>query len=264
MNLYDASNWRVEGDRAFGEIPPGWAQGRAAFGGLVVQSALKALRALEPEGRPLRSVLTNFVGPALEGPIEAELRVLRSGRSVTHTQAIVMQEGSVRTVVIACFGGSRPTTLTLPSPAMPSVPGPEGLPPMPLMKGLIPDFLQNFDVRVLEGIPFTGSAIPRVRWWMRPSADTPIEESTLAGLFDLPPPPILPMATAPFPSSSLTWQLDVLEAPKAEDEWWFYEGDTSFAGQGYADLNACLWARDGRMLARGRQLFTEFSGRVSK
>jgi acyl-CoA thioesterase len=63
-------------------------------------------------------------------------------------------------------------------------------------------------------------------------------------------------------TSSLTWQLDVLEAPKAEDEWWFYEGDTSFAGQGYAGLNACLWARDGRMLARGRQLFTEFSGRV--
>ena len=61
----------------------------------------------ETKGRPLRSVLTNFVGPALEGPIEAELRVLRSGRSVTHTQAIVMQEGSVRTVVIACFGGSR-------------------------------------------------------------------------------------------------------------------------------------------------------------
>jgi len=261
MNLHDASNWRVEGHRALGQIPPGWSQGRASFGGLIVQGALKALRTLEPDGRPLRSVLTNFVGPVREGPVEVELRLLRAGRSVTHTQATVVQEGTVRTVVIACFGSARPTRLALPSPPMPDVPGPDALAPLPFIKGVLPDFLQQFDVRVLDGIPFSKSPRPRVQWWMRPIAGTPIDETTLAGLSDLPPPPILPMADRPFPSSSLTWQMDVLEAPTAADEWWFYEGAASFSGDGYADLMASLWAQDGRLLARGRQLFTEFSGR---
>jgi len=49
-------------------VPEDWMQGRAGYGGLIGALALKAMRALVPEERKVRSLQIAFVGPLRPEP----------------------------------------------------------------------------------------------------------------------------------------------------------------------------------------------------
>jgi acyl-CoA thioesterase len=61
-------------------VPASWAQGRAAFGGLMAALVYQAMRLKLTDERLVRSLAITFVGPAApDVPISFEVEVLREG-----------------------------------------------------------------------------------------------------------------------------------------------------------------------------------------
>lgn len=85
-------------------LPEDWMQGRAGYGGLVGALALQSMRRHVPQARKVRSLLISFVGPV--GPEEFSIHtgVLRSGQTVTHVEAKLVQKEAVRCVVLGKLG----------------------------------------------------------------------------------------------------------------------------------------------------------------
>src|SRR5688572_33209142 len=103
-------------------VPDSWSQGRATYGGLVGGLLARAAGAELPADRPLRSALVDFIAPVAPGQVELETRVLRSGRTLTHVEARLIQADEVAAVFTGVYGGSRSTSLRFAGAAPPAAP----------------------------------------------------------------------------------------------------------------------------------------------
>lgn len=249
------------------DIPLGWGQGRAVFGGLV--GALMIARAqavVGDEHKVLKSASINFVGPVLGGE-QATLhaQVLRAGKSVTTVQVQLIQHDQVQSVLTASFGTARESVIQIDSqiPAVNLKPR-EQLSQMPYIEGLVPEFLKHFDAYWSEGgLPFSGSTQPDFAGWMRlkPAEQVAfIQLPQLFALVDMWPPSVLPLFNRPAPASSLSWQLDLVNLPTQMpgDAWWRYQVKTDYAADGYAFAQAHIWDEQGQLIAISRQTVTVF------
>lgn len=249
------------------DIPLGWGQGRAVFGGLV--GALMIARAqalLADDTKVLKSASINFVGPVLGGE-QASLnaQVLRAGKSVTTVQVQLIQQGQVQSVLTASFGTARESIIQIDSQIpLISLKPREELNPMPYLEGIVPEFLKHFNVYWSEGsLPFSASKQPDFAGWMRFKPATQVASVQLPHLFalvDLWPPSVLPLFNRPAPASSLSWQLDLVNLPAqiSGDAWWRYQVKTDYAADGYAFAQAHIWDEQGQLVAISRQTVTVF------
>jgi len=252
----------LRGDRATAEVPPGWSQGRATFGGLVAALALRALRERVPEGRRLRGLQTAFVGPVRPGEVAIRVRELRHGGSASQLQAELSQAGEVGCVVLASFGADRPSRLAVAPPPRPEAPPPESLPALAAPPGIVPEFTRHFDYRfVTRTLPYTGTGDGTLTGWCRfrrsPEAASP---EHVVALVDCWPAPIVAVLAEPAPVSSLVWGLELVDSDPASqaDGWWLFHGATDAAHHGYAHWHAALWDPAGRLAALSRQTAAVF------
>ena len=88
------------GQRATAVIPPGWEQGRATFGGVVLGQALAAARRTLPEPRPCLAIVAGFPAPVGAGEVELRLRPLRHGRAVSSVHVELRQGDDVGCVAL--------------------------------------------------------------------------------------------------------------------------------------------------------------------
>jgi len=97
-------------------VPDSWGQGRTVLGGLSVALTFRVVQDQLPQPRPLRSLNVSFVGPlATDQNFSFATSVLRSGKSVTHIEARVIQEGQVCVTLLASFGEARDSTTRHPT-----------------------------------------------------------------------------------------------------------------------------------------------------
>jgi len=244
------------------DIPPGWGQGRATFGGLQGAILVARLQALVPAGRPLRSFSLSFIGPIAPGPAEVAGAVIRSGKSVTQAEGRIVQNGEVLAIMLASFGSGRPSRIEVrPAPAPAFAPAGEGR-RLPYMPGVMPEFLQKFDMEWAVGaLPYAGSDESDLGGWVRFSEPTGKPTAAhIAALVDSWPPSVIGMYPAPAPNSSLTWTLELMDADLGDDgqAWWQYLAETDIASNGYAHISARLWRADGTLVAIGRQTASIF------
>lgn len=245
-------------------IPEGWGQGRACYGGLVAALLCARLRHVVGEERVLRSATVSFVGPVVVGPARLTVEVLRSGKNVTQAEARLYQNDEVQAVLLASFGATRDSQiLVAPQATAPAFAGPADSRPMPYVAGMMPEFLQQLDMRWAEGqMPFSGSATPDFGGWMRFREAMPAFTLThLFGLIDCWPPAVLPMFTTLAPASSMCWTLEFLHFPegKTGESWWQYQVRTDASAEGYAHTEAQVWDDAGRLVAISRQTITVFA-----
>lgn len=252
------------GPRWSAAVGASWAQGRALFGGVVSGVGLRALAAIVPADRPLRSVLVDFIGPAGPGELQVEARVLRTGRALTQAEARVFQGETLVGVLLAAFGGPRRTGIAWPAPERGAVPSAAGLPVFPSLPGITPAFTRHFDYRwATDRLPFTGADRPEIQGFVRPAGGTaPVDAAMLLALVDAWPAPVLSMARGPAPASTVTWMVDLvgpLDGAAPRDGFWWFEGTATAAGEGYADVHGRLFDPLGRLIATSKQLVAEFS-----
>lgn len=255
----------LDGDRGVASVPDGWGQGRSVYGGLVGALALRAMRGVVADSdRPPRALQLCFVGPLMPGDVDVEVRLLRRGGSVTHAEARLEQRGETVCAGIGAFAADRESAIEVPAPPRPETPGPDGLPALPYVPGVYPEFTQHVDYRWAIGSPpFTSSPSREMGGWcrMRDGAGAGTEERVLA-LVDAWPAAVLSQLDRRAPASSLTWALELIQpegAHRPGDGWCFYRAETEAARAGYAHAAAALWDPAGRLLALSRQAVAVFA-----
>ena len=121
---------RPDASRYTGILASTWNIGSNPNGGYLLGVLLAAIRRTIPHQDPL-SVTTHYLRPGLGGePFEAEVEILRGGRSLTTVRARLLQANSVRIEVLAAFG-SVTSDLGFDLPAVspaPRIPAPDACP----------------------------------------------------------------------------------------------------------------------------------------
>jgi len=255
------NEWRES--RGAQQVPEGWTQGRATFGGLVAAILYEKMAAEVDPDASLRSLTISFVGPVAAGAIESSAATLRAGRSVTQVEGHIRQEGSVVLAGLASFGKGRKSNINVATDSAPEFRAPGNSEALPYIPGVVPEFTQKFDYRIARGqLPFSGSSDTRLGGWVRfrDGSKEPVTIAHMLALIDAWPPAILPMLKQPAPASSLTWTVEFIEPlPQlGADQWWQYLAEVEQAADGYGVVQARLWDAEGRLVAFTRQTVTVF------
>lgn len=243
------------------DLPEGWGQGRALFGGLTAGIAWQhADHGASPE-QSLRALTISFVAPVQPGPALLERRILREGKNVTQIAVEIIQQDNVVLAALATYGRSRASTVAVTDLPPARVPPKEQGPAFP-EHPLIPEFTRFFDYRVsVGGLPFSGTPSRTFGGWMRfRTEDQPISIGSFLGLVDAWPPALLQHLKAPAPASSLTWTIEFPEPLTAcsTHDWWQYEAYIDHAADGYGHTHAHIWDHSGQLVAISRQTVTIF------
>ena len=241
-------------------IDSSWGQGRNAFGGLTSALVLTYIeQQADLTDADLRTINIHFCGAViLEQPCQFTHRVLSKGKSVIQIEGQLLQDGQVKTQIVACFGAKRQSSIQITpastSPAK-SVADATKFPHNPKQT---PQFAQYFDMRFTNGsAPFSGASEGVIGGWMRFKEPTEVlNDSAMLVLIDAWPPAVLPMLTTHAPASTITWNLEFIQPRDAlkKQDYLHYECKTVQADMGYAHTEATICHPNGQLLALSRQL----------
>ena len=247
--------WRID-------VPEDWLQGRTLFGGLQLALAIRAMRRVVGPNLPLRSAQATFTGPLASRDIEVQARVLRVGKTITHAQCDLRQDGNNGLTAIAIFGAPRRSTFALDIPRPQVGIDPESLVDLPPIPGITPQFVRHIQLRWAIGTPpYTGQPEPRSTIFARLRDRQCTPEDAVIALADSIPTPVLSMLHAPAPASSLNWMLEMVGDPAQLDrERWCQIGTEVRAGaDGYLSQSSVLWGPDGHALSISHQSVAIFA-----
>lgn len=259
---FDSIIKAAEGPRM--QVPEGWGQGRATFGGLVGAILIRHMQAnMDADAALLRSFSLSFVAPMVPGPLDLDMVTLRAGKSVTQVQVSGRQDGQVVATMLASLGHGRESQLRVPAPRAPACKPPSECFKVPFLEGKSPDFLRYFNLFYAGGnIPFSGSKEPDFQGYMCFSEPSDCQDAaTLACLADTWPSSVIPMLSRPAPMSSLTWTMEYLVDPATLPpvDCWQYDVRTDAFADGYGQSQATIWDDRGNPVAFSRQTFVVFT-----
>lgn len=240
-------------------IGDGWAQGRAVYGGLAAAIGLAAMEKLS-EGKPLRSLLTNFVGPMSTTGVTFDAEVLREGKSVTQTSVRASDETGPVLVCSAAFGAARPG-LEVPAEVPFEAVSRDSVPRLDSVALKLPGFLQRFDIHWSGGgIPTTGSKERSCGMWVRNAEDLDAHPAVkVVALADIPPPVIMCHYTERVMASSVSWSLEFVVPPEdIKSDWFYLHYELVAAAGGYTQQNGNIFDENGRLVALSRQCMVYF------
>ena len=222
------------------DVPPGWRQGRGAFGGLVVAGLMRAV-----EQRPV-------------GPAKIAVEILRRGNNVTIARAAIADYAHAVCVLAIERKGAGPLAWQDLQP--PEAPPWTAVEPVQLAAPHYPEFAQHFEHRLVRGLPGSGGANEVVGWIRARDAGVVRDAAYIAALVDAYWPAALIRMTTPRPMATLAFTLDLVagldglspEAPL------LYRGTSPVCADGYCLETRELWGEDGRLVAINQQTFVVF------
>ncbi|MBI5518334.1 MAG: thioesterase family protein [Deltaproteobacteria bacterium] len=232
-------------------------QGRSVFGGLQLALCLRAFRALVPTA-PLRALAATFVAPAAER-LDVRAQVLRRGRSATHAEARLMDQGAPVVLVTGFFAEPRASAVAV-TPSQALLPAVDAS-PLPYVPGVTPKFTQHFQVRLLRGaLPFQGVPTTEASYDVSMRDDGPATEAHVVAIADFVPPLALSHLRQPAPGSTVTWLLEFLGAPLQGLglQGWRADVTLDAARDGYSSQGVLLWGPGGVPVALSRQSMVVF------
>jgi acyl-CoA thioesterase len=245
---------RVEDGAATAHIDEGWMQGRTAYGGISSAVALAATMALHPTETPLRYAQISFVGP-VGGDCTVETRELRRSKSSLFVNAGVSSDQGFGTAALFAFSGDRQSHVDHGKLAMPVVPAPEDLEPVPAHK-VRPSFAAHFDMRPVNGPRFASRGdVGEYLTWVR-FVDEPACHPAVAMLAmgDALPPAAMGLFQQFGPISSMNWTVNMLTGTLATDDgWWLLSARTDHARGGFSVQDMLVWNRAGEPVLSGSQ-----------
>jgi acyl-CoA thioesterase len=260
MNSFDdvLSAQRAGDDDFDHVVPPGFGQGKATFGGLVLGALTRAMTArCDMPSRPLRSLQAQLVGAPVPGPATIHTRVLRTTGTTITVAAELMQGGSLCTHAVGIFADARAVDVQWQHLHLPTqLPDWRSVDAMDEGNPFAPEFTRNFEFRPIHGIPFTADA-PDTSGFIRPRAPcTVLDDALLVCIIDawwlaafIGFDGFRPAATMTF-SAELHGRIEHLDAPL------YHRGVSIRLHDGYSTETRELWSLDGRLLATNRQLVT--------
>jgi len=237
-----------------------WAQGRSVFGGL---SAALVLTHIEAQtgltDKDLRTLNVHFCGAIVANEeCQFSCTVLSDGKSISQVQGQLIQDGKVKTLVMACFGAQRNSSIKVPGIQLPDIKTVNESLKFPHIKGVTPNFIEHMDMRFTsKQFPFSGSDNATLSGYMRfDDAPQVFSDAAVLALIDAWPPAVLTMLNKPAPASTVTWNIEFIQ-PRGElktTDYLYYECNVLLADLGYAHTEGTIYHPNGELLALSRQL----------
>jgi acyl-CoA thioesterase len=240
-------------------VPEDWLQGRSVFGGLQAALAVRALRSLVARDLPLRIMQTTFVAPIGAGPVAIEVRVLRAGKNVVHTEARCVVGGDTAMITIGVFGAGRASQVKV-VPEQPRVTSSDPI-DVRYIEGLAPAFAQHFTMRWLRGnLPFTGTDRTNAVIQVGIEDPGPTSEEHVIAIADAIPPVALSMLRERAPGSSVTWTMEFFRETFGDlpGTGWRLDAEVTVGGAGYTSQSVMIWGPGGEAVALSRQSMVIF------
>jgi hypothetical protein len=269
----------ADGDRQVADVDLDWAAPTGPNGGYLAAIVVRAVEATaDPEHqRQLRSLSLQYLRSATEGPLELDVRTVRSGRRLASVAVTARQQGrEVLTgfATLASRGLDEAGAWTPPMPDVAAAPSadagtapidrfdrrgdhwlelPPGLPPIIGQLRIAP--------RIGTG-PYTGRTVApgepiETGGWMGSPEPQRIDAAYAAQLTDFWWPPALEVLTTPViaPTIDLTIHVQAdLPVGGLDPAAVLGAYRTSVAANGLAEEDGTLYLPDGTVLARSRQL----------
>ncbi len=249
-------------------VSDNWSQGRTLYGGITAALVYQALENEISDGRPIRSVQCNFVGPLRANhPIEIRTRLLRTGGNVTMLTGEALQDGQVGVFMQASFGVARDSSLNQPNVEDHRLPDPAEFEPFAseaVSHPMLPPCFGNFDMALRQGTRFfRGSEDSDLHGWCRfNQAGKPAAMSNafLIALLDCWPPTMFQMLDAPAQGSTMSWSIEFIKPTTlSPDDWLACVCEAYHVQDGYGHEEAKFWDPQGNLVAIARQVLTIFA-----
>ena len=240
--------------RYTGELHEHWSSLVGIHGGYAAALLVNAVAAaVDDPSRVLRSFATQFAAVPRPGPVDIEVTVERSGRSMTTTSARMVQDGTVLLVAHAASSSERPglvyDELVRPRDAEP------GAAPLFTASNGVGHF-QNLEVRFdPDVVLFGGSEEAALGAWLRPHDGEPIDAAWVVAMCDILPPAVFTRSTAPTKAATIEYVVHLGTGAPAlpPGEHVYLSCRSPLSCEGFAVEDATMWGHDGRVLAVARQ-----------
>lgn len=247
-------------------VPAGWTQGRGAWGGLVVATAVRAAEAAEvrvgPDspGRGVRTLTVQMMAPVPDGPVPVAVRELRRGSATAMWRVEVGSgQGGQCAEAAVVLGDPRAADVPPVCPAMPDVAPWEQAAVIEVGPPIGPEFAPHLEFRPVAGYPYSGRTDDVISW-IRPRGDGGggYDAGALLGLVDALWPGTLIHVTTPRPMATLTFTATLLVDPATVpvDEPLLHIGRMVASAGGYVTETRELWTPDGRLAVHNTQVIT--------
>jgi acyl-CoA thioesterase len=241
------------------ELERRWWSWAGPHGGHVAALLLEAVQALPGAGdRPVRALTASYLRAAPAGPARVEALEVRTGRSTTVADAVLLADGTPAVTARAVLGAARPDappSTPLADVLAPVVAPPEQLPVSALPAEMVP-FAQQLEYRPADGrLPLLAGDRPQLLTWARFLDDRPLDAPALTVLVDALPPALYGLLTVPaaVPTVELGVTYGVTPDGAPPRGWVLLRIATRSAEDGWCVDDSEVWSRDGRLLAAGRQ-----------
>ena len=249
----------VSNDEFDWDVPDGWQQGRGAFGGLVLATLLDAMRTREvDEARLPRAFMGELCGPTLATRARISTHILRRGNNQTNVTARLSQghETIAQTslTLAAARNVKNPPKLGMPSPVRPAW---QDVAVAPIRAPLGPKFAEQYEFRVVSGIPFTGQVEPEITGYIRETVPlSRVTHGAIIGRLDSYYPAVFAMERGPRPIATVSFMAEFLEDPATLDPAvpLFYRARSIAQAGGYFVELRELWNGD-TLVALNQQTF---------
>ena len=243
-------------------IAPDWRAGRGPHGGYIAAILLRALsESVADHARAPRSLTIHYARAPQPGPVQIATSVERQGRSLTTLSARMHQDGELVALALSAFslpwGGPEISQVQMPDVAG-ADPSREGV---KLIERGGPEFARHLVLQPrMDGTLFAGGEQPmEIRAWLGLAEPRAIDPLSLAFFADALIP--APYTHLPEPAAVPTIDLTVhfqQQMPRAGDpdprELCLAQTRSDLIHDGFFVEDGLIWAADGTLLARSRQL----------
>jgi acyl-CoA thioesterase len=250
----DAAVTQLGPGRFTAELHERWSSLVGIHGGYTAAIVANAITAtVDDPSRALRSFATQFVSVPRPGPVEIEVTVERTGKSMTTTTARLAQEGRLLQIAHAASSTTRPG-LAYDDYVRPGDADPGDTPRFWSADGV--SHFQNAEVRLdPAAILFAGSNEAHLAAWLRPLEGERINAPWLVAMCDVLPPAIFSRTAGPVAAATIEYFVHLATAEPAvpAGEYVYLSCRSLLSNEGFALEDATVWAPDGSVLAVARQ-----------
>lgn len=236
-----------------------WWIGRGPNGGYVAALMLRALteevNSLTPEDRlPPRSLNVHFLRPPKARPAKIEVTVEHAGRVTVFLSARMIQDDEVKAQAMAVFSGERDGP-AFDKSQMPEAPAPEELDEMDTEQAPVAVF-GRYRAKFVKGIPGEAREKAETMGWIRLRDEQPVDPVLAAAVLDVwYPAPFVVFKELPFaPTLEYTVHFPRTIPEPGPPDWNLIRLTAEEGVEGHFSEDAELWSRDGKLLAKARQM----------
>jgi acyl-CoA thioesterase len=237
-----------------------WWVGGGPNGGYVAAIMLNAMSAVAGEaspGQPPRSLTVHYLSAPETGEAEVEVTVERAGRNTSFLSARMLQGGEVEAKAMAVFSSDR-DGLPFDHTEMPEAPPPEEGEEFDTELAPVNVFARYRVIPAFGEPPFSSGSRADTAGWIRLKEDRPITPELAAAILDVwfPAPYVLLDGPTAAPTLEYTVHFPRKLPPEGMDEpdWMLIHLHAAESTEGHFTEDAELWSRDGRLIARSRQM----------